>query len=81
MIHNALEVKKRTNKGNESADTMMTGFEPAPLGRRKKEGNIIGVLLYHFDKCDDSRLNNCDVEITVILRAIPHLISRHGVKN
>ena len=39
VLHNALEVKKQTNKRNKSADTWMSEFETAPLQGHKQEGN------------------------------------------
>jgi hypothetical protein len=60
---------------------MMMGFETAPLQRRKQEGTNIGVLLYHFDECSDSRENECDVKIMGFAHAIPYFICRFKVQN
>ena len=54
-VHIALEVEKRTTRRNKPADSPITGFETAPVQRRKRKGNNIGKLPYCFDQCDDSR--------------------------
>ena len=42
------------SRRNKPADSPITGFETAPLQRRKREGNKIGVLLYRFDPRGES---------------------------
>jgi hypothetical protein len=54
VVRKPLEAEKRTNKRNKPADTPMTGFEPAPLQRPKREGNKIDVLPYLFDQRGES---------------------------
>ena len=69
MVHNALEIKKQTNTINESANSPMTGFETAPLQKRKQEGDTIGVLLYCFYKHGVSRLKKLRCQNN---RCFPH---------
>ena len=80
VVHNVLEVEKQTTRRKKPADSPITGFETAPVQICKRKGNKISMLPYRFDQCYDSRENNCYVEVMIILRVIPHFISRRGVK-
>ena len=55
VVYNVLEVKKRSDKINVSANGTMARSETASLQRRKQEGNKTGVLLYCFNKHGNSR--------------------------